>query len=261
MHSTVGSPRTISAGVAVDTEALDGIRRELAQLRKWKYCNEDDAALVVDLLASQGVAASVVNMNRQTQAWLKFLQDAEVLHEAIVSTSRKPAGWAKPANLLKFLLLSLACASATGHAIRIHSGPRMLGPAGLRLFECATVCDSEIDGDENREVFESFWDKQHIPQSRLAALGVEVISTEVRVTTEQLEPALLLADYVAGLGLAAATNDPGRLPLPLSQDQANRLLFKLRGAGKLVVVEEDFSYSYDEIFGEVMAQARERADA
>jgi hypothetical protein len=245
----------------VDTATLSGIRQEVTKLPKWKSCTEDDAAFAVDLLLSQSIAVSIVNVNRETQAWVDFLQDAEVLHEAIVSTSRKVAGWAKPANLLKFLLLSTACAAATGHAIRVHPGPRILGSKRQQLIECATVCDSEIDGDENLEVFESFWGRQHIPKSRLAKLGVEMISTEVRVTTEQLEPALLLADYAAGLGLAAATDTPGRLTLPLSQTKAQLLLSPLRVKGMLVTLEEDFAYSYDEIFGEVMAQARQHADA
>ena len=261
MHATAGSPRTVSAGVAVDTAALSGVRQEIAGLPKWKSCNEDHAALAVDLMLSQCIAVSTVNVNRETQAWTDFLQDAEVLHNAIVSTSRKVAGWAKPANLLKFLLLSMSCAAATGHAIRVHPGPRILGSKHQQLVECATVCDSEVEGEENLEVFESFWSSQHIPKSRLAKLGIEMISTEVRVTTEQLEPALLLADYAAGLGLAAATDEPGRLPLPLSQSRAQRLLSLLSDKGKLVRVEEDFSYSYDEIFGEVMAQARRHADA
>ena len=118
----------------------------------------------------------------------------------------------------------------------------------------------EVEGPENLEVFESFWGKQHIPRARMAKAGFDMITDNVRVTTEQIEPALLLADYAAGLGLAAATNDPGRLRLPLSQEVATRLLAKLRAPNKLVVVEEDFAYSYDEIFSEAMAMARELGD-
>lgn len=258
MHSTNGSPRTVAGGVTVETTAMKGIRLEVARLPKWKSCTEDDAAFAVDLMVSQAIAVSIVSVNRQTQEWSQFLSDAEILHNAIMATSRKVAGWAKPTNLLKFLLISLACASSTGHAIRIYRGPCIFSPEGRRLVECATVCDSEIDGGENLEVFESLWERQHIPKSRLAKLGIEMISTEVRVTTEQLEPALLLADYAAGLGLAAATKEPGRLQLPLNQEKASQLLSRLRSRGKLIAVDEEFSCSYDEIFGEVMAQAREQ---
>lgn len=102
MHATAGSPRTVAAAVVVDTAKISGVRKEVAKLPKWKSCTEDDAEFAVDLMLSQCIAVSVINVNRETQAWTDFLQDAEVLHKAIVSTSRKIAGWAKPANLLKF---------------------------------------------------------------------------------------------------------------------------------------------------------------
>lgn len=122
------------------------------------------------------------------------------------------------------------------------------------------MCDSEVEGQENLEVFESFWDMQRIPKTRLAKAGFQMISNDVRVTTEQAEPALLLADYAAGLGLAAVTDNPGTLPLPLAQLEASKLLQKLHSANKLVKLEENFEHSYDEIFRDVMEKARELAD-
>lgn len=260
MHSTTGSPKTVGGAVAVDTLNLEAVRKELITLPKWGNCNEDNAEFVVDLMASQAVSVAIVSVNRDTEAWKKFLVDAAVLHEAIILTSKRVAGWAKPANLLKFILLGSACAAATGHALGADRRPRILSSRGRQLVECATVCDSEVEGKENLEVFESFWSGQRIPKSRLAKVGIDVIANEVRVTTDQVEPGLLLADYAAGLGLAAATANPGRLPLPLSQEFATRLLSKIRKRNKLVVQEEDFEYSYDEIFSDVMVKAREIAD-
>ena len=261
MHTTVGSPITVAGAVAVDSTRMDGIRDEVATLPKWAKCDSDDAALAVDLMASQAVAVSVLCVNRETEAWNKFLVDAQVLHEAILLTSRKVAGWAKPANLLNFILLGTACAAATGHAFGADRRPRIVGTSGRQLVECRTVCDSEVEGEENREVFESFWKMQLIPTSRLARAGFEFVSNEVQVTAEQLEPGLLLADYAAGLGLAASTTTPGRLRLPLDQGTARELLGKLKIMNKLVFIEEDFHYSYDEIFRDVMDKARDLADA
>ena len=260
MHATAGSPKTVAGAVAVDTLRLEGIRREVGTLPKWGSCTEDSAAFAVDLMASQAIAVSVVSVNRETDAWKQFLVDADILHEAIILDSKKVAGWAKPANLLKFILLGSACAAAMGHALGADRRRRIVNSAGRQLIECATVCDSEVEGKENLEVFESFWSQQHIPKSRLAKAGFDVRTDDVRVTTEQAEPALLLADYAAGLGLAAATQNPGRLLLPLSQTVATQLLSKLRSLNKLAIMEEDFEYSYDEIFSDVMEKARELAD-
>ena len=261
MLSTLGSPRTVAGAVTIDTGRMSGIRKEVAVLPKWATCTADDAALAVDLLVSQAVAVSVACFNRKTDSWKKFVADSEVLHEAIILTSKKVAGWAKPANLLKFILLGYACAAATGHALGSDRRPRIVGASGRKLIDCNTVCDEEVEGAENREVFESFWSMQRIPTSRLAKAGFEFVSNEVMLTTEQLEPGLLLADYAAGLGLASLTLDPGRLRLPLDRVTAQGLLARLTMAGKLVVVEEDFAFSYDEIFKDVMDRARELADA
>jgi hypothetical protein len=261
MHATLGSPKTVAGAVAVDTARLEGLRRELSSLPKWGACDADTAAFAVDLMASQATAVAIVSINRDTDAWRQFLVDADVLHNAIILTSRKVAGWAKPANLLKFILLGSACAAATGHALGADRRLRIVGATGRQIIECNTVCDSEVEGKENLEVFESFWSMQRIPTSRLAKAGFELISNEVRVTTEQLEPGLMLADYAAGVGLAAATENPGTLPMPLEQSVATQLLAKLRKLNKLAVVEEDFDYSYSEIFKDVMDKARELADA
>lgn len=108
MHSTAGSPKTVAGAVTIDTSKLHDIRREVASLPKWGKCDIDSAEFAVDLMTSQATAVSIVSLNRDTEAWAKFLEDAEVLHEAIVLTSKKVAGWAKPANLLKFILLGSA---------------------------------------------------------------------------------------------------------------------------------------------------------
>ena len=71
----------------------------------------------------------------------------------------------------------------------------------------------------------------------------------------------MLADYAAGMGLAALTPKPGRLRLPLDHLKAQDLLGRLKSVGKLVVVEKDFTYSYDDIFKDVMDKARDLAGA
>jgi hypothetical protein len=261
MLSTLGSPKTVAGAVTVDTARMNGIRAEVATLPKWANCTADDAALAVDLLVSQAVAISVVSFNRETESWKTFIADSEVFHEAIILTSKKVAGWAKPANLLKFILIGSACAVATGHALGSDRSPRIVGASGRKLIDCSTVCDEEVEGAENRDVFKSLWSMQRIPTSRLAKAGFEFVTNDVKLTTEQLEPGLLLADYADGLGLSALTPEPGRLRLPLDHLTARELLGKLKEVGKLVVVEEDFPYSYDEIFKDVMDRARELADA
>lgn len=257
---TRGSARVTAAAVAVATSDAPAVRAALpASLPKWRDCAASDAERGVELLAAHSVSVGVISINKDTDAWRQFAADAEVLQAAILAESRRPAGWAKPANLLTFQLVGSACAIATGHGIRVGPKERIVDMRGLQLIECAVICDSDISGEENLEVFRSFWDKRHAPKSRLAKLGVSLAYEEARVLTEQEEPLLLLADYAAGIAHASLLPAPGRLPLPLDYAQSNVLLGHLRETGKLVMESVNFDASYSEIFGNVMEQARERA--
>lgn len=257
MFSTAGSPKTVAGVVALDTVNLPAARSEVSGIPKWGQCEYQHAEHIVDFLVSQALSVAVVSVDRETDEWKTFESDATTLQEAIVLTSKKVAGWVKAPNVLKFILLGSGCAVATGHALGIDSRPRIYNARGQHMIECSVACDQEIEGSENLDVFRSFWKNQSGPKSRLAACNIDMRTRDVLVTTEQAEPALLLADYVAGLGMAAMLSNPGRLPLPLSQEQAIFLLQKIKAAGKLALVEERFNYSYNEIFGEAMEIARE----
>lgn len=261
MHATVGSPRSVAGAVAVNTSALDALRSEMRSLPKWGRATEDNIGHVVDVLRSQAVSVAVVSVNRDTDAWRKFVAESDTMHAAIVKDSKRVAGWASAANLLKFFLLCAASAAATGHAIRVDRSPKILSARGLQLIDCTTICDNEVEGPENLEVFTSFWSEQHIPRTRLAQFGVEMSSSSIAVTTDHADPALLLADYAAGLGLAYTLQNQGRRPLPITQQRAREFLNTLNQRGIAVVQEEDFDHSCDGVFGYVMEKARELADA
>jgi hypothetical protein len=260
MLSTAGSPKTVAGVVALDTINIASARSEVSGIPKWGKCEYQHAEHIVDFLASQAVSIAVISIDRETDEWKTFESDATILQDAIVLTSKKVAGWVKAPNVLKFILLGSGCAVATGHALGIDKRPKIQNARGQHMIECSVICDQEIEGVENLEVFTSFWSNQRIPKSRLAAFNIDMRTTDVVVTTEQAEPALLLADYVAGLGLAATLPNPGKLPLPLSQEQALVLLQKIKDKGKLALVEEKFNYSYNEIFGEAMEIAKEFGD-
>jgi hypothetical protein len=245
----------------VDTVCLDAVRHELRNTPKWGRSSADDVEFVVDLMRSQAVAVAIISVNRDNETWREFIQDARKLHDAIVKDSRRVAGWASAANILKFALLGSASFAAMGHAIGCDTRQKVVSHRGLKLLECQTICDNEVEGPENRDVFKSFWTEQHIPRRQLAQFGVELTSTSVGISTDTADPALLLADYAAGLGLAHTLEDQGGRPLPLSRQRATELLLVLNEERKVVVQAEEFDHSYNGIFGHVMEKARELANA
>ena len=258
--SSTGNPRVTAASVVVSTADEGSIRTALGTTTpKWGRCSLSDASRVIALLHSRSVAVGVMSINKDTDSWRKFAEDAKVLQDAIVRQSKQPAGWVKPSNLLAFLLLGGSAAMATGHALRVDPSMRIVGEDGLQLIHRRLVFDSDISGSENVDVFKSFWEKKSIPRSRLAELGVRMAHVDVSVSTEQEEPLLLLADYAAGIAHSMLLPEPGRLPLPVPHEQAKTLARELHRAGKLVVDNRNFENSYDEIFGSVMAYAREQS--
>jgi hypothetical protein len=72
---------------------------------------------------------------------------------------------------------------------------------------------------------------------------------------EESEPLLLLADFAAGLGQSAHVANPGRIPFPVNHEESKTLLARLVACSKGDVVDELFSFKYEEMFGAVYASA------
>lgn len=255
-RSLAGSPRVTAAAVALPTADLPGIRERLPNGIKWKNITEPMAREVIGLLVRDSVAVAAATVNCDTEAWGKALADEQALHSQIASESHANAGWAKLPVVLAYELLSRACWLALAHFLRMNRAPKILDPHGLATIECSVVSDEEFSGEENVDTFKSFWNDEHIPVKKLAALGFRVRYPDVNLTTEQNEPLLLLPDVVAGLVHSAYLPDPGRVSMPLSHALSQQLLEHL---GSLLAVDSfDFKTDYDRVFGEAMKEARAR---
>jgi hypothetical protein len=129
---------------------------------------------------------------------------------------------------------------------------------GRDLIERTIVSDSDIAGDETIEVYRDLWNRADGSQPRLEAAGFRFTTAEVRVTTEQAEPLLLLADYAAGIAHAALIDDPGAIRLPLQPAEARALLSRMHACGKLAIINSAFESTYAEIFGPELMRAAEQ---
>lgn len=131
-------------------------------------------------------------------------------------------------------------------------------PAHLPKWKsiCNVVCDQEFSGEENIEVFKSFWDTPQIPLKSLESFGFKVTHPNVMLVSDDNEPLLQLADIAAGLLHSAHIPDPGLIRMPIAHDTAKRLLMPLLSSGLLSIDAFDYDASYDQIFGDVMQAAR-----
>jgi hypothetical protein len=227
---------------ACDTEDIRAMLPDA--LPKWRHCDANAAAFVANLISTKAVSVGAYSINKDTDAWRQFWNDGPALHDAIVKQDHRKAGFVKPANVLKFNLLT-GVAFGLGYN-RISGKARIVDMNGHDLFEHRVICDTDIEGDENKEMLGLIVDR---PMRRSQqAFGITIDST-IELATEQQEPLLLLADYAAGIVHAALLPDPGRIPLPLAYSAAKALVDEWRLARLLAIHDRDFDFSYGEIFG------------
>ena len=250
-QDTKGSDRITAAAVAVESQRAPAVRLLIGEkLPKWRDCTPKDAKAVAEVLIRETAAVCAVTVHKDTEAWRKFWGDAEPLQKAIVAQDRRAPGFAKPANVVTYWLFGYASALAIAHAVKLGPRNRILDYRGYEAIERTIVCDSDVKGDENIEVFKSLWERHDGSQPRMEQLGLRFYTRDVFVTTEEAEPLLLWADYLAGLVHTAFITDPGRISLPLSLDEAKHLLGRINDSGKLVLHSTEFDLVYSEVFGE-----------
>jgi hypothetical protein len=253
---TIGSDRVTAAAIAIATQDVSTVRGKVAgRFPKWKTATLTDAEAAVDAMIADTAAIAAVTVYKDTDAWRQFWADAPPLHDAIVAQHRRGAGFVKPANVMTFWLFGGAFALASAHAIKTGPSYRLVDYLGRQAIERTIVCDSDIKGEENVDVFTSLWERADEYQPPLESMGLRFYTRDVSVTTEDEEPLLFLADYLAGIVHAAFITDPGRLHLPIEHHEAKRLLGRLNESGKAAVQPLIFDLKYADIFGEAYARA------
>jgi hypothetical protein len=151
--------------------------------------------------------------------------------------NRRAVGFVKAGTLLRYWLFGEASGRVMGDSIRLTGRPRVLTERGLGLVESTVICDSDIQGQENIDVFLGLFDQvNERPQPLLASIGIQHYVREARLATEQSEPLLYLADYLAGLYQSC--------PPALSQLAGN-----VEQDKKVAVVDYSFDIAYESIFG------------
>jgi hypothetical protein len=256
--ATAGSDRMTAAAVTIRATTADEARAIAKSLPKWRDADEAIATRAIEQIERSALGVGIVSMTKLPGAWEDFFAAAKPLQDAIDAQDRSPAGFVKPANVAKLVLLCHAYTLATTQAIKVDRDPHTKDLSGLDLIECTIVCDTEIEGEENLAVFRSLWARSDQHQPKLNSLGLRTVTRDVVVTSDEDDPLLRLADFAAGIAHRAFIPEPGRIKMPLEHEAAKRLLSRLKATGKLALVNQPFDARYQEIFGEALTAAREQ---
>ncbi|WP_128003639.1 hypothetical protein [Piscinibacter defluvii] len=246
--------------VYLPTGALRTIRKRLPSgLPKWRDATDHDVRYVTELVIREALGIGVGSIDKTTQAWKTFWADAQAVHSKAASIEGGRIGYMKAATLVKFVLIGHAVAAGLGHAISTGQIPRpRTGRGHLHVAEDVVV-DNEIQGDDNREALVTIWRSTNEHQPMLNSLDITRKAKSLTLTTEQAEPLLLLADYVAGLAHAKRSRADVLARSQVTRATAEASMNRIIGSGRLQDFTGSVRLQYFDIYPEFRAMYREGA--
>jgi hypothetical protein len=248
-RDSAGADRITVAGVSLPTGAISQIRRKIPKFQpKWRNATAADLSLILKIIQSESISIAVRSAYRDPVAWGKFWDSAAAAHLQTAPLTKGRMSFVKAATVIKYWLFIEAVTYATAHAVKIGS---IIAPAGRRrpmLIQRNLVFDSDIDGPDNIEVFEDNWKGGDGKYPLTESLGITMETTGISLTTEQQEPLLLLADYVAGIAHAMHSNSRVLSASSVSQAALEAVYASLRQSKKYVELLEPFDLQYEHIF-------------
>ncbi|MEC9363499.1 MAG: hypothetical protein VYC42_09770 [Pseudomonadota bacterium] len=190
---------------------------------------------------------AALSWDRDTAEWFTFWEEATWVCDLITKQDRKRVSFARPATIARYMLFGSAMAVASSHAVAKGFRDGILDARGLEVIEQTLVIDTDFSGKETVEFLNQIWGVERA-QPLTNSIGFRLTTRDLLMKTEQEEPLLLLADYLAGLVHCALVQDPGRIRFPVDRSHAAELLRRLSAGGRLLVKDEKFNISCKALF-------------
>jgi hypothetical protein len=248
-RSTKGHEIATIGGFSVETEKVDSARENLPKnLPKWEKASISDVKKVSEYICKNAIYVTAFCLEKNTEEWSLFWEDAETYHQKIASASKMRTGYVKAANVIRYWLFGQCAAPLLAETIKRMPSPTILDAQGLMTVEVDIVCDSDIQGKDNIEAFKACWEQFEKSQKKTKQLGLRIILKDVRIMSEQDEPLIVIADYIAGICNAFFGAGKVTAPNDLDLDKAKAELDKIKDAGKIIVTRDKFNLNYKGIF-------------
>jgi hypothetical protein len=199
-EASLNADQVTVAGVCLPSGALKQLRRRIpVGFPKWRDASNENVAVLVSLICREALGVAAYSVDKRQAWWQQFWADADAVHAKAANIDGGTIGILKASTLFKFLLFGEASTLSLAHAVRCGALPTIRSLRGRFAIVHDLVFDSDIQGPDNIEAFAETWRAGNANRPLTANLDIEYSATTMRVTTEQHEPLLLMADYVAGL--------------------------------------------------------------
>lgn len=247
-ESADGADRVTACTVCLPSGALKALRRRTLSLPKWKECSEVALNQVFTLLAHDALSISVVTLAKNVRAWQVFHTDGADAHRRISNAAKGSIAILRPATMVKFALFSMASTLAVAHAVKIGTIFRPASHSRRLQVTEDHIYDNDIQGEEAIGAFADTWRARNEQQPLTRSIGLDVKARTLRIATEQNEPLILLADYVAGVAHAVHSEVDTLSKSAITSENALRAHDKLSGLPKYHETIEPFSLRYYDIY-------------
>ncbi len=248
-RETHGADTVTVGGVCIPTGAISFIRKKIPRdFPKWRNASDSDIEFILKILLRESLSISGTVLRKPPDIWDSFWKDAETTHAKTSQLSSGTMSFVKAATLIKFALFGMSSTLATAHAIKIGGIPNSIHSGKKLLIERSLVFDKEIEGKDNLEALVSIVEASNLHQPKMNQLGVCIKTVDVKLSTEQQEPLLLLPDYVAGIVHAAHSTVDTLSASNVSYDGARSAQAALLKSKKYIGISEDFNLRYFDIF-------------
>jgi hypothetical protein len=243
--------------VCIPSGAMKFIRRQIPKnFPKWKYANDNDVQFIVNLLLRESLSICASSLDKATQDWIEFWEDASDVHAKTASIAGGSISFIKAANLIKYMQFSEAATLAFAHSLKVGTMPAVYYRKNCLHIRDEVVFDNDIQGNENIDAFADILRATNAHQPLLSSLGVKRTVVSLRVTTEEIEPLLLLPDYVAGIFHAANSKANTMSQSYVTKFEAARAHTQLKGSKKFHEPDGNMRLRYFEIFPDFVKYSR-----
>lgn len=215
---------------------------------KWRNSDDDCVALVTNLLLKETWSIAAGSFDKRDTRWSRFWSDSREVHAKTALLAGGPISFLKAGTLIKMLLLGQASTLTMAHAVKVGTLPHITDRKGRLNISETVIFDNEIQGEENREALIGAWRSMNEHQPGINALGIFHEATTLTLTSEQSEPLLLLADYVAGIVHALNSEANTIAESAISRQATIEAHGRLRASAKFHEFKVHFPDSYFEIF-------------
>jgi hypothetical protein len=116
---------------------------------KWEGSTIADVKKATEYIRENAIDVAAVCLDKKTEQWPLFWDDADSYHQKIASASKMRTGFVKAANVIRYWLFGQCSAPLIAETIKRVGMSKVLDPNGLGIVEVNIVCDSDIQGNDN----------------------------------------------------------------------------------------------------------------